>query len=391
MDLNELDLDLGNNDFFGNLEEVGLEGERKKASKKQETAAPAPKTDTTEKLNSISKQVMQDLEKDAILPLPENFEAYFEKTLSQEQDENVKEKIRAIVESTNHDDRIFELEKIFNDNFVLLKQVLEHLLTLCKTMSAMETNINKRLSDIAKINNPLGAQNAIKVLLNEVRGFHKQFVSQADVISRSYRDMYAKSSSTKQDAIYDTTLGIYNQAFFFQGLESECENGKDFPRHCAVVVFTPSKELGAALTDKAKLVTVFKNISKIVSKNVGKKDLVSYLGAGKFGILLKNVQKDAAVELCENVIKKCKATTIYIGDLELSLSIVMGGIVFDVNKTPETMLQEAKTMLESALQENKSLKFADKEDSNLAVQEEDNLDSMLSGDGFGDLDNFEIS
>lgn len=30
MDLNELDLDLGNNDFFGNLEEVGLEGERKK-------------------------------------------------------------------------------------------------------------------------------------------------------------------------------------------------------------------------------------------------------------------------------------------------------------------------------------------------------------------------
>lgn len=390
MDINELDLDLGNNDFFGNLEEVGLEGEKKKSSKKQEKATPAPKTDTTEKLNSISKQVMQDLEKDAILPLPENFEAYFEKTLSQEQDEDVKEKIRAIVESTNHDDRIFELEKIFNDNFVLLKQVLEHLLTLCKTMSAMETNLNKRLSEIAKINNPLGAQNAIKVLLNEVRGFHKQFVSQADVISRSYRDMYAKSSNTKQDAIYDTTLGIYNQAFFFQSLESECENGRDFPRHCAVVVFMPSKELGAALTDKAKLVTVFKNISKIVSKNVGKKDLVSYLGAGKFGMLLKNVQKDVAVKLCEEVIKKCKATTTYIGDLELSLNIVMGGIVFDVNKTPEVMLQEAKAMLESALQENKNLKFADKEDSSLTAQE-DNLDSMLPGDGFGDLDNFEIS
>ena len=140
MNLDELDLD-GNNDFFGNLDDVGLEGVKNKKPKKANTAK---RTDTTKKLNSISKQAMKALEKDAILPLPENFEAYFEKTLSQEQDEEVRERIKAMVESANHDSRLIALEKTFNENFTTLKSVLEHLLTLCKYMSAMENRSEER-------------------------------------------------------------------------------------------------------------------------------------------------------------------------------------------------------------------------------------------------------
>ena len=152
---------------------------------------------------------LEALEKDAILPLPENFEAYFEKTLSQEQDEDIREKIRAMIESSNHDSRLIALEKIFNDNFATLKNVLEHLLVLCKHMSAMESNTKDRLAEITEITNPLGAQNAIKVLINEIRGFHKQIVKEADYVSRAYRDMYNKSSLAKNGAMYDTILGIY--------------------------------------------------------------------------------------------------------------------------------------------------------------------------------------
>ncbi len=133
-----------------------------------------------------------------------NFEAYFEKTLSQEQDESVREKIKAMVESAHHDSRLIALEKTFNDNFITLKSVLEQLLILCKHLSSMENNTQKRLNEIATITNPLGVQNAIKVLLNEIKGFHRQFVSQADSISRSYREMYAKSSTAKTGAMYDT-------------------------------------------------------------------------------------------------------------------------------------------------------------------------------------------
>lgn len=384
MDLNGLDLDIGNNDFFGSLDVV--ESEDGKTSFQPST--PTTPTDTTQKLNSISKQAMEALEKDDILPLPENFEAYFAKTLSQEQDENVREKIKAMVESANHDSRLIALEKTFNDNFATLKSVLEQLLILCKQLSSMESNTNKRLAEIAAITNPLGAQNAIKVLLNEIKGFHKQFVAQADTISRSYRDMYAKSSSTKSSAMYDTTLGIHSKSFFLHSLELECKNGKDFPRHCALVMFSPSRELGAQLVDQTKLVTTFKNIAKIVSKNIGSKDLVSYLGGGRFGMLLKNVQTQAAIDLCEEVIKKCKATNIFIGDLDLHLHIVMGGIVFDVNKTPESMLEEAKAALDEALSGNKTLQFKQAENKGGGTfgADDDNLD--IPGDDFGD---FEIS
>lgn len=386
MDLSGLDLDLGNNDFFGNLDVAGLESGDKKQDKPA-SKAETPSTDTTQKLNSISKQAMEALEKDAILPLPENFEAYFEKTLSQEQDEHMREKIKAMVESANHDSRLIALEKTFNDNFAMLKSVLEHLLILCKQLSAMESNTDKRLAEISSITNPLGAQNAIKVLVNELKGFHKQFVTQADIISRAYRQMYEKSSIAKSGAMYDTTLGIHSKSFFTHALELECKNGKDFPRHCAVVVFSPSKELGAQLNEQNKLVTTFKNIARIVSKNIGTKDIVSYLGGGRFGMLLKNVQEDAAIALCEEVIKKCKATNIFIGDLELHLSIVMGGIVLDVNKTPESMLQEAKKMLDEAFSEGKSLKFASASSAD-SINTDDKLDG---GDDFGSLDDFEIS
>lgn len=386
MDLSGLDLDIGNNDFFGSLDVVELEDGKTSF----QPSAPITPTDTTQKLNSISKQAMEALEKDDILPLPENFEAYFAKTLSQEQDENVREKIKAMVESANHDSRLIALEKTFNDNFITLKSVLEQLLILCKQLSSMESNTNKRLAEIAAITNPLGAQNAIKVLLNEIKGFHKQFVTQADIISRSYRDMYAKSSTTKSSAMYDTTLGIHSKSFFLHSLELECKNGKDFPRHCALVVFSPSKELGAQLIDQTKLITTFKNIAKIVSKNIGSKDLVSYLGGGRFGMLLKNVQSQSAIDLCEEVIKKCKATNIFIGDLDLHLHIVMGGIVFDVNKTPESMLEEAKAALDEALNENKTLQFKQAENKGGGTfGADDDLD--IPGDDLGDFGDFEIS
>lgn len=386
MDLSGLDLDIGNNDFFGSLDVVELEDGKTSF----QPSAPITPTDTTQKLNSISKQAMEALEKDDILPLPENFEAYFAKTLSQEQDENVREKIKAMVESANHDSRLIALEKTFNDNFITLKSVLEQLLILCKQLSSMESNTNKRLAEIAAITNPLGAQNAIKVLLNEIKGFHKQFVTQADIISRSYRDMYAKSSTTKSSAMYDTTLGIHSKSFFLHSLELECKNGKDFPRHCALVVFSPSKELGAQLIDQTKLITTFKNIAKIVSKNIGSKDLVSYLGGGRFGMLLKNVQAQGAIDLCEEVIKKCKATNIFIGDLDLHLHIVMGGIVFDVNKTPESMLEEAKAALDEALNENKTLQFKQAENKGGGTfGADDDLD--IPGDDLGDFGDFEIS
>ncbi|TLE01026.1 diguanylate cyclase domain-containing protein [Helicobacter japonicus] len=392
MDLDDLNLDdIGNNDFFGNLDEAGLE-EGKRNKKTQKVTPTLGASEAAQKLNSISKQTLQALEKDAILPLPENFEAYFEKTLSQEEDERVREKIKAIVESANHDSRLIALEKVFNDNFATLKTILEHLLTLCKRMSAMERNTDKRLLEIASITNPLGAQNAIKVLVNEMKGFHKDFVVQADLISRAYRNMYAQSSTIKSGAIYDSKLGIYTHSFLTHALDLECENGKDFPRHCAVVVFAPSKELASQINEQSKLITIFKSIARIVSKNIGTKDIVSYLGSGYFGMLLKNVQPDAAITLCQEVIQKCKVTNLFIDDVELHLCIVMGGVVLDVNKTPEMTLKEAKEQLELAQKEGVPLKFAQGQAGNTHSSDDSEEDSFeLPGDGFDDLADFDLS
>ncbi|MCH5313078.1 MAG: diguanylate cyclase [Helicobacter sp.] len=385
--------DVGNNNFFGNLDDAGLEENLDKQPQKV-APPPAVPAEITQKLRSIYKQALQALEKDDVLPLPENFEAYFEKTLLQEQDEKVREKIEDIVESAHHDSRLIELEKVFNDNFTTLRDILERLLTLCKQMSAMESNTDKRLAEIATITNPLGVQNVIKMLMNEIRGFHKQFVEQADFITRSYRDMYAQSSAARSGTIYDTTLDIYTRSFFIYTLELECKNIKDFPRNCAVAVFAPTKELASQLNEQNQLVVIFKNISRIVAKNIGTKDVLSYLGGGRFGMLLKNVSADAAVALCEEVIKKCKATNVFIGGTELQLNIAMGGVVFDGDKTPETMIEEAKEQLQLAQKERESLKFAQAQTQSRtasSASSDDAEDFELPGESLGDLDDFNLS
>lgn len=80
MDLSGLDLDIGNNDFFGNLDVVGLEGG--KAKTQSIPSVSITPTDTTQKLSSISKQTMEALEKDDILPLPETLKLILKNTLT---------------------------------------------------------------------------------------------------------------------------------------------------------------------------------------------------------------------------------------------------------------------------------------------------------------------
>ncbi len=65
----------------------------------------------------------------------------------------------------------------------------------------------------------------------------------------------------------------------------------------------------------------------------------------------------------------------------------MGGIVFDINKTPDSMLEEAKKMLDEALAEDKPLKFG----KTGAGSSTNNDDFEIPGDDFGDLSDFEIS
>lgn len=111
-------------------------------------------------------------------------------------------------------------------------------------------------------------------------------------------------------------------------------------------------------------------------------------------MLLKNVQIDDAIALCKDVIHKCKTTHIFIDGTELSLNITMGGIVFDVNKAPEQMIQEAKEQLQLAQKEGESLKFsqAKVQDNNSLASDDDDADSFeLPGDGFGSFDDFDLS
>ena len=107
-------------------------------------------------------------------------------------------------------------------------------------------------------------------------------------------------------------------------------------------------------------------------------------------MLLKNVQLEGAVQLCEDVIRRCKETNIFIGDMELQLQIVMGGVTLDVNKTPDILLEEAKEHLQEAIKEGETLKITQKQSKkNVSSDSEDDFE--IPGDDLGDLGDFDLS
>lgn len=366
-----------NNDFFGSL---GLELES------DSPAFSGESIDTTdsiakEKLNEISKKTIQMLDDENIFPFPENFESIFERNLNQEQNEDVKTKIRNVLESRHHDANIIALETTINGSFASLKNIFEQVGAVCKRLESFESKVFSQLSEIDKIQNPLAIKNAIKILLNDANATYKGIFDQTKSVIENYAKMYESFLNIKKNSMFDTTLGIHNKQFFLQKLERECLIGKDFAGENALFIVALSPTLLASLGSKRSLLSATKMISKILLDKIGKEDSICYLDNAEFAIFMKNIPQSQIRDTTIQFIDSLKKSTVFLDDVQIALDVIIGASRFDANLAPQENIQNAKSALESAKSEDKKFdifKAASQED----TTEDEDFDS--------DFGNFEI-
>lgn len=365
-----------NNDFFGSLG-LELESDSPSVSESMDTTGSI----TKEKLSEISRKTIQMLDDENIFPFPENFESIFERNLNQEQNEDVKNKIRNVLESRNYDTNVIALETTINGSFASLKSIFEQVGVICKRLEGFESKTLSQLEEINKIQNPLAIKNAIKILLNDTNSTYKEIFDQTKNAIENYAKMYESFLNIRKNSIFDTTLGIHNKQFFFQKLERECLIGKDFAGENALFVVMLSPTLLANLSSKRALSSATKMIAKILLDKIGKEDSICYLGEAEFAIFMKNIPQSQIRDTITQFIDSLKNSTVFLDDVQIALDVIVGASSFDPNLTPQENINNAKSALQSAKDEDKKFEIY-KAASSDGIAEDEDFDS--------DFGNFEI-
>lgn len=366
-----------NNDFFGSL---GLELESDVSSGYVDESADTTENITKEKLSEISRKTFQMLDDEHIFPFPENFESIFERNLNEEQNEDVRNKIRNVLESRHNNANVIALETAINKSFTNLKSIFEQVGVLCKQLESFEVKMFSQLGEIDKIENPLAVKNAITILLNSTNTTYKRIFDQTKVVVENYTKMYEDFLNIKKKSMFDVVLGIYNKQFFFQKLDRECLIGKDFAGENALFIVALSDTLLDSLKSKKSLISATKMISKILLDKIGKEDSICALHDTELAIFMKNVSYASIRDVGTQLIDSLKKSTVFLDDVQIALDVVVGATKFDPNSTPQENIQNARSALEIAKSENKKLEIF-KPISSEDTQEED-FDS--------DFGNFEI-
>lgn len=366
-----------NNDFFGSL---GLELESDVSSGYVDESADTTDNITKEKLSEISRKTFQMLDDEHIFPFPENFESIFERNLNEEQNEDVRNKIRNVLESRHNNANVIALETAINKSFTNLKSIFEQVGVLCKQLESFEVKMFSQLGEIDKIENPLAVKNAITILLNSTNTTYKRIFDQTKVVVENYTKMYEDFLNIKKKSMFDVVLGIYNKQFFFQKLDRECLIGKDFAGENALFIVALSDTLLDSLKSKKSLISATKMISKILLDKIGKEDSICALHDTELAIFMKNVSYASIRDVGTQLIDSLKKSTVFLDDVQIALDVVVGATKFDPNSTPQENIQNARSALEIAKSENKKLEIF-KPISSEDTQEED-FDS--------DFGNFEI-
>ena len=365
-----------NNDFFGSL---GLELESDSSFSSE--SADSTESIAKEKLSEISKKTIQMLDDENIFPFPENFESIFERNLNQEQNEDVKNKIRNVLESRHHNANIIALETTINSSFASLKNIFEQVGALFKRLEGLESKVFSQLTEIDKIQNHQAEKNAIKILLNDTNITYKGIFDQTRSVVENYAKMYESFLHIKKNSMFDTTLGIHNKQFFLQKLERECLIGKDFAGENALFIAAFSPTLLSSLNNKRSLLSATKMVSKILFGKIGKEDSICHLGNAEFAIFVKNIPQSQIRDTTIDFIDSLKKSTVFLDDTQIALELIIGASRFDINLTPQENIQNAKSALESAKSENKKFEIF-KAASSEGADEDEEFDS--------DFGNFEI-
>ena len=300
-------------------------------------------------LESFANEVLKALVRDNIPPIPDNFQLYFERLLDEKPEAFKKSTLNILdLENNSDDERRIDFEKRIKDSFKNMKNILQHVAVLYKNLNLCQNIVQKRLGDVQKTENALAFQNILSLFQQEIEKLNAITQKQTLQLKEFYQDSARIVNSIDSETIFDSQYGIYNRRYLLSQIDKEAKIMDQFGHSSTVLLARlPDSKIRKFSSEKTLLI-VTRTISRLILKTSRRSDIIAYYGNGTFALMLKHSDLPSSKKACERLVELTQSTSVFIGDSEVNLGIVIGIAKILPVRSAEETLNLALNAMESA-------------------------------------------
>ena len=304
------------------------------------TALPQNKQEdaVVKNLVQLSKQVMGKLNRDDVLPTPENYKIYFDAQLETKPTKEQK-KISKILEleAEIEADHTVLLERDIQNAFIYVKNMTESIAKAYTKISHMknltrekEREIEVNPSRLALVSYEEDLEALEAILEKELQAIKSRYNSTAELIRHF-----------NQNSIFDKKYSIYNKKYMIKTLDAVLKSINNFEHNntlLAVKIKPESLHNVHHQKDKA-LINV--TLAKLLLKRSRRSDVVAHYEEGIFMILLKHTDLEQAQIAIDRITDMINSSNFIVDSTSVDVKLNFGVSAVTAAKTKEEILIEA--------------------------------------------------
>ncbi|MDP3292057.1 MAG: diguanylate cyclase [Sulfuricurvum sp.] len=300
-------------------------------------------------LDTLVDEIIKELKKNDLPPIPENFRFYFDKLLETKNDD-FRQKISSI--SPRFDENLhneFEYERSLNHGAKAVKLILKQGSSVYKNTTLLKKIIqNKKDSVIANKN-----QETLLEVTASVENVLDKFLVSLEKQSTIIKELYGTAASSiknaKRTSLYNASLGVFNKKYFITLLEKERESCINSSYESALMAVSLVIET-IEIENKKAHANLIRELAKTLSNALRRSDSIAYYGDGVFSILLRHTSDEHAEIAAERFHRLISKSILLEPDsTQKNQNILMGIVQIDSCLNAEEILEQSiDSMLSSS-------------------------------------------
>ena len=329
-------------------------------TKKDVNVAGVDLNEASTEIEVFAKKVFDKLIEENVYPIPYYYSIYFFNMLEEESEEFKKSVIELIeLEGGNELEEDLKFEQKLKKSFKYSKELVQNSAVVYKLSNILKEKNKNYLAEIDNVSTPQAFKN---ILLNSKKNI-EVINKKLDISLQTIKELYAKNVTTlkeiEKESIFDSLYGLYNKNYFLREVKREISQINKFKHTSSLIVLRVSSDILDKLKSEKSKVVVNRFIAKILLKTSRRTDIISHLGDGVFGMLLKHTDRIGAMKTSERLSDMISNSAMFIEGDELEVKIVIGISEIFSEKNEEEIVNCAYKKVDEAEKESQLYKICE--------------------------------